>query len=707
MFNISSFSVQLNYSFLFLLLGVILIAAITYYYYKYTIPAIDTKIKIILFILRFTALSLILLLIFEPLIHINLKNEIKPKNLFFFDNSSSIAAKDSAKTKEYLENLFIQIKDKIKGDFEVFTFGKDITKISEPKFNFNESTTNFEKIFNYVANKNENIATINIISDGIITDGVNPISKAVQLGTNVNIIALGDTTKTKEVFVSNIITGEYLYTNTKSNIEILVKNNFLENKIATVQLFEDGKEILSKDITLSPSGIDKVIYEYLPKQAGEVKLTAKVILKDKIENLTNKSFIKIVKVLSSKVKIVLLSSLPTPDISFIYNALKLNENYQVIQILQVSTNFLNGAQLKSIDSANVFVLINFPTNNTPADLLNKVISKIENGKPFLFVLGESIDYNKLKLLENYTPFVVKAVSNNKISIQANVKNYNSAILKANNPLFSEIWNNLPPVTRYAAEFIAKPESEILLNAKIANSITELPLVLTRSLGKKRSMAILAGNIWRWKLNVTTGSEDLFNGFFNEAIKWLNVASEQNQLQVKPIKQVFAKGEPVEFIAYAYDEAFNPLEDAEIKIKSKVQDTDYETVAEALGNGIYQAKLNIPKSGYFSFNASANYKGKSLGNVKGKFSIGEIDLEKINLVQDKNFLLSLAGNSGGNFYNKSDYLKFIDDINKKTANTSKIFITEKEFKLWNFEFLLFLIIFIFALEWIIRKKSGLL
>lgn len=707
MFNISDFSVQFNYSIILLLLGILVIAAITYYYYKYTIPAIDTKIKVLLFILRFTALSLILLLIFEPLIHINFKNEIRPKNLFFFDNSSSITAKDSLKTKEYLENLFIQIKDKIKGDIEFYTFGKDVSKISEPKFNFSESTTNFEKIFNLIANKNENIATINIISDGIITDGVTPISKATQIGIPVNIIALGDTNKNKEVFVSNIITGEYLYTNTKSNIEILVKNNFLEGKVATIQLFEDSKEILNKDIVLSSSGIDKIIFEYLPKQPGEVKLTAKVTLKDKIEANFSKTYLKIIKVLSSKVKIVLLSSLPSPDISFIYNALKLNENYQVIKILQVSTNYLNNAQFKSIDSANVFVLINFPTNNTPMDLLNKVISKIEAGKPFLFVLGESIDFNKLKLLENYTPFIVKSVSTNKISIECNIKNYNSNLLKANNPLFSTIWNNLPPVTRYAAEFVAKPESDVLLNAKIAKNITELPLILSRSLGKKRSIAILASNIWRWKLNVTNGSEELFNGFFNESIKWLNVASEQSQLQVKPIKQIFAKGEPVEFIAYAYDEAFNPLDNAEIKIKSKIQDIDYETVAEAVGNGIYQAKLNIPNAGYFSFSATANFNGKSIGNASGKFSIGEVDLEKINLLQDRNFLLSLAGNTGGNLYNTNNYLTFIDDINKKTINTAKFIISQKEFKLWNFEFILFLIILIFALEWIIRKKSGLL
>ncbi len=708
MFNFSDISLSLSLNGFYLFLGILFTVVYVYFYYKNTIPAIDKSLKILLSFLRLITLACILFLIFEPLLHYKLREEIKPKSLIFFDNSSSIIAKDSSSKKEFLSSVLTKIKDETSGDIEIFTFGKSINSIEKYGLKFNESITNFAEIVNFAEKQSGNIASINIISDGIITDGSNPINSALKLGIPINILAIGDTISEKDAYISKIITNEYLYTKTNSNVEVTINNINLANQTTKILLFEDGKLITSKEVILSQSGIDKVNFDYIPSKTGDVKLTASVSAIKTEQNKSNNTFIKFVKVLDSKVNIAIISSLPTPDVSFIKNSLYLNENYDIKLIQQAGTIFIgNTDNNKILDSADILILINFPTVSTSNDLLNKTINKIESGKPFLFVLGENIDFNKLKLFEKYLPFSIKSFSNSKLYVQAFVNDNNSSLIRSNNQLFTEIWSNLPPVLRNSGEFISKPESQILLKAKIANSVTEMPLLISKSLGKKRTIAILASEIWRWKLNSIKESETVFDGLLSESVKWLNVVTEQKQLSVKTSKQIYGKGESIEFIASAYDESFNPIDFADIKIKAQGKNNEYETVFESIGNGIYKATLNIPHSGYYAFTATGNIKGKDIGKDIGRFSIGEIDLEKINLKQNKDLLLSLSGNTGGIYFESNDYGKLINQINNSIRDLEKYTYKDNEIKLWNLEFLLLLLILLFAFEWILRKKSGLL
>ncbi len=708
MFNISDISLSLSYSALFLFLGIILIFSIVYFYYKDTIPVIDKKIKIFLAIIRFIVLTTILFLIFEPLLLLKIKNEIKPKGLVFFDNSSSIIAKDSLNKKELLNKILLALKNDINGDVEYFTFGKNVNVLEKLGLKYNEGTTNFIDIIDFIQKQTGNIASVNIISDGIINEGSNPINAAVRLGIPVNTLAIGDTSADTDVYISKIITGDYLYTKTTTNIEVTVNNHNLGNEPVKVTLYEDGKLVTSNNLILSNEGINKINFDYTPNNIGDTKLTCTVSQIKKDNNKQNNSLIKIVEVLDSKVKVVLLSSIPSNDVSFIKNSLTENENFEVTLIQQAGSIIIGTSEYnKSLDSADILILVNFPAQNTNNEILSKVLNKIDNGKPFLYIMGEGTDFSKLKLFEKYLPFSVKSYSNSKISVQAYVNDNNSALLKSNNPLYSNIWNNLPPVLRFSGEFISKPESQILLKAKVANTVTEMPLLLNKSLGKKRTIAILANEIWRWKLNAVKESELVFNSLINESVKWLNVASEQKQLNVKTVKQVYGKAEEIEFFASAYDETYNPLENAEITIKAKRGNAEYETITEPLGNGLYKATLNISEPGYYNYTATGNYKGKIIGTDTGKFSIGEIDLEKINLKQDRDLLLSLSGNTGGKFFESNNYNDFIKNLNLSLQNSDKFIYTNKEIKLWNLETVLVLIILLLAIEWIIRKKLGLL
>ncbi len=709
MFGIDNISVSLSYNLFFLIIGIIILLAYSFYSYKYTIPNISKSLKIFLFLLRALALVLIFFLIFEPLFSIKFKNEIKPVNLIFVDNSNSIVYKDSAKTSDKVKDFISSIESGFNGSTKLYSFGKEV-KLNEVKnLNFNEHVTNLNDVIQNIKNQNTNISSITIISDGIITDGINPINSLDKLDAPIYTIPLGDSSTHKDVFIEKLNTNEYLYTGKKSNIEVVINNNKLQNQPVTISFYDDLSLVSSQNITLSQSGIDKVSFEYLPKFAGERKLSFSLSKLKEDKNLFNNKLISYVKVLDSKLKVLVLSASASPDVSFIVNSLKLDSNFDTKLVQQISENeFLGGNNVyKSIDSCNIIFLVGFPSRVTSKELITKVSSAIEKGKPLFIILSDGVDFGKLKLLENNLPFIIKKETTGKLLVQPNIINQNSPLLANNSTKPIEIWNNLPPVYRTASELISKPESEIIAKSKVQNIPSEIPLILSRTVGKNRSIAILSGDIWKWKLQISDKTCELFDRFFSSSVKWLNVQYDQKQLNVKTIKKIFALGETVEFIGSAYDNAFNPIEDAEIEIKVKSDKNNYQVLMQSVGNGLYEAELQTNSAGNYMFEAFGKINNLSIGKDNGRFSVGELNIEKINLQQNTNLLLSYAGLTNGKMITINNSRELINIVNGKYNKVKKYLYTSDEIKLWSEEIILIFIILIFTIEWFFRKKAGLL
>jgi len=107
-------------------------------------------------------------------------------------------------------------------------------------------------------------------------------------------------------------------------------------------------------------------------------------------------------VLDTKLKVCLVAGSPSADVSAIAKAITTDKNIQLRKIIQVSTNkFLNDVKTSAIDSADVLFLIDFPASGSPQNLIDKILYAVNNqNKPFFILLSNSVDFGRLKLLEN-------------------------------------------------------------------------------------------------------------------------------------------------------------------------------------------------------------------------------------------------------------------------------------------------------------------
>src|ERR1039457_825523 len=255
MFDYEKISLTFSFNYLFFVLALVLLALYSVYTYRYTVPLVNPKRKNILTALRALGLLCILFIIFEPKLSLAKRLIIKPKTLIYIDNSRSIRINDGTNREGHVKDF---IQDIIKGKLEetsgIFTFGsklKEIRTDSLSQINFSEGSTNFSNIFSDIKKEEQNISAIAIISDGVITEGTNPVFTAEKLGVPVFTVGIGDSSRKNDVEIKNVLYNEYIYAGTPTAIVVSVSNKGFAGKSVNLSLYENDKPVEQKSIILN------------------------------------------------------------------------------------------------------------------------------------------------------------------------------------------------------------------------------------------------------------------------------------------------------------------------------------------------------------------------------------------------------------------------------------------------------------------------
>ncbi len=712
MLLLNNFSISINTNPFFIVLGFIVFAVYTYFILKFSLPKVTPTLKFVLISLRTLSLTLILFLIFEPVIVINKQVRVKPKSLIFVDNSKSIAGKDSSKNATDIKKLINLLNNKDVNP-EFYFFGNRIDSLnadSLKKLKFNESSTNFENILSLVKSKKENIADVIIISDGQITEGENPVNDFEKLGIPFYTIGVGDTTQNKDIMIKKVIFNRFIYQDVPTELKVFLKSINISKRGINLSLYENSKLISKQKVSVNSNQLTPVVLNYTPKNYGDMKLT---LLIDKLpgeESYENNKKAFFVNVLKSKLKLLLISGSPSEDVSFIKQSLQKRKEIELKDYIQFSANKFSSTQKFDVisDSTNILLLVGFPSQYTPVSLIDKVYSLIQKKNiPFLIVLSTGTDLKKLSRLKNVLNFNFTNKGAGQRNTQLEITDINNSLFKNNSPDPILEWNSLPPVQVFNAAFIAKKSSRILAVQKINNIKLNNPLIISSILGSKRSISILASGIWKWKLQLASNNINLFDNFIYNSVQWLNLGKKQKRFNVYTSKKIYSMGDKVEFSAQLYDDTMLPLDNASVEVNIMKDDSKYLLQLNSIGNGNYEGQIEALVPGDYKFVAKATKNGALLGTSTGKFNIGDVDIEKLNIKMNISLLRLMANNTGGKFF----LLNKTSNINKELSNfvssNTKIKIVKSELRIWNNKWILISIILLFGLEWFLRKRFGML
>jgi len=704
----------------------LLLILYTIYSYYYTIPEISKNNKTILILLRAFSLLLILFLIFNPKLIYSSYKEIEPKIAFLVDNSQSMKIKDRSYNRSELFTKIMNNFDFYKFDNKIdfYSFDGDIKQIqnfSLASIPQNGRTTNIYKAINHISKliDENNYQAMVLLTDGAFNSGANPVYLVDNFPKPIFTIGIGDTIPPKDIIIKSIISSEVTFVNNKVDVSAQISITGYPNREFPIMLYEDDKLIETQQIkTIERTTNYNFTFSYQPRTEGIHKISISIPRTDdeySFENNTNSTFIKVIK---NKKIISIFSSAPNPDVSFIYQHLILDKEIKVNQFIQkFQSNFYITPTDKDIQETQLFILIDFPAPSTPDNVINKIANELQEGKPLLFIWGNNLDRRKLQLLHNYLPIDISSFSNREFMAGLSI---NEAV--NDNPLmriegmidYSKQWQSLPPIYKTETFTTPKMNSKVLAYSTVDNVKMQEPMIAISDFGSHRSVVVLGYGLFRWKLlgtakEISRGNLeqiDLFSVFIDNTIRWLSISNVEQQVVVKTLKKQFSSTEPIEFIGNVLDNSLNPIDNATVQIELKGKDYSKIIDMVATGNGNYYAKISSLPKGDYAFDAKAILNNTPLGNSEGRFSVGVINFELLDLTMNKTILQQLANYTNGAFYeNNADGLENRILKLKNFTKTNKLIQTEFEFinRWWG----LILLVIAFSLEWFIRKKLSLI
>jgi hypothetical protein len=563
-----------------------------------------------------------------------------------------------------------------------------------------------------------------------------------MLARPVVVVGIGDSTEPKDIAIRSIITNDVGYVGSTLPVNVNVQTAGFTRGVARVVLRDGGESVGEQTIQVaggqSDSRTTTLAFAYTPKQAGMRTLTASVQNVDGLGGeLTtkNNAYSEFVNILTNKRKTVVIAGQLTPDISFIRSSLEENKNVQCAVFVEGKNGeFLDDAtigntaqtapkrslQLELAD-AEAVILVGFPVTVTPPSVIDAVKTEIARGKPVLFIASQDLDWVKLRPLEPYLPFTTISASKQEMLALPDVKKQalSSPVMNlSSTEEDTKAWNALPPLFRTETFVKVKPESEVLSTVKLNGVPLAEPLIVQRTLNNAKSIAILGYGLFRWKLlgyaaETAKGRTipDIFGTFFENGLKWLATSDRGKFVRVKSARKLYASGENAELTAQVYDKSYNPLDAAEVRVQlqSSALKESREITLAALGGGRFSASVQGLQEGEYSFTGVATLNGQKYGEDAGRFSVGEVNVEYQNLRMNAGFLRRLADATGGKFFTAEEAARNPEAV-RSTITRAASFkarpVTQRnDVPLWNLAWLLGAAIACFAVEWFLRKRSG--
>ena len=727
------FSVDLSFNvniFLLLLLG-ILSFLFSLFIYARTVPPVPPRLRWILITLRALGVFLILTILFEPILKFIHHEKKPPAVTILIDDTKSMTLVDrggdrASIARNFLNNIDVeQLQQKFKVYFVQFSRPNRFPESYSPdSLAFAGDATNLAQSLNDLAVQSEqrNIQAVVLITDGNYNVGQNPIYAAETLGRPLYTVGVGDSSEQKDLLISKLLTNNIAYVDSRIPISVTVKSSGFNGKRVELSLEEAGKVLDQQFLTLKQGTQEySTTLHFTPHQEGSKKYTVRVSRLEGELTDQNNSQTTFVKVLKSKIKILLIAGAPSPDLAFLRRTLESDPNIEVSTFVQKSSDeFYEGRPAGSVfRDHDGIILLGFPRKASPPAVLDQIRQAVDENKQALFViLTRTTDLDRLRSLQPHLPFSIEQVRTEELTVLPFVPEVHEfhSLLKlpsGRNPI--RFWNALPPVYKTQSTLRAKPESEVIAYVRIQNLTLREPLIILRKVSRRRSIAITGYGIWRWKLLAESSpsqigelsTEEVFEPFTSNAVRWLTTREEEKQLNVTTTKETYNAGERVEFTAQVYDEQYEPVSHAEVRVRIRSVEQVEEFLLRPVGEGRFEGSVENLGEGDYRYSAVASVGQRQLGEDRGRFTVGEQNLEYLATRMNKPLLRQLAYQTGGRYYNPEEVDTLVANLVQNPEFEAKDVLRSDEIELWDLHHLLAVIVLVFSTEWFLRKRNGML
>lgn len=714
-------NLSFNFSPTYLLLILPLAGLLAWWMYRGTREFLPRTWSIVLGAFRFVVLTILAILLLEPLLTSQQVIVYPPIVALLQDNSESLLIqKDSAYVKEeYKDDLtkFANAFDPENYSLNLFSFGRELKAgITGDSLTFKQTGTNISKAIEEVGDlyQNQNLGAMVLVSDGITTEGSNPLYSISGMKQPVFTVLLGDTTPQRDLMIKNVLFNEIAYLNNEIPVKVMVQSTGFSSADLTVTLSGHGKKLGQQSLQLSqnkPEG--EVSFLFKPEEVGLQQYTIRISRKEgEITYLNNARRIYI-NVLETQVKIALFAGSPHPDLGALSQAFARENSYELTQfVLRSRGSFYQDPSAFPLEDFDLIILHNFPQSSGDAAWVDKILEQVrESKKPVMHFIGAFTDLRTLSPLYEYMGITPRDFTPRSEEV---IPNFLPKYREHSSYTFGQNWitwaNASPPLVRNRSNWQAKQNAQVFATAKIKNVELDYPVFGIQSQLGRKNMVFVGENFWRMRAHSFVETEDFenFDAWLFNMIKWLMVNDDKRRFKVAPSKKIFSGGEPVIFRGQAYDDSYNAISGVDIKLQltNPAGNVEDYFLSES-SNGQYYIELNKLEEGTYRYKAEGRKDNVRIGQDQGQFSIGRSNVEHFRLQADREMLQQIALRTGGEFF----YARNMEELAKRLKELPAM-KPVRDYKkertgLNEFFWPMILLLLLLSVEWIVRKFYSLL
>lgn len=719
--SLGGLSVQLKGSPLALILLSIACLVWAYFAYRQTMPPSSIGLRLTLAFLRLAVLLLLIFLIFEPTVSWHRQRSLKPRAAVIVDDSESMKLKDaSGERPEQLKKLFSNpawTDLKRKFDLAYFAAGDSL----RPMADLSVDSLRFRTIGSDLAlaweamsksGDQQDYAACVLVSDGGDNAGRDPIQAAHRAGVPIYTIGIGDTSPVRDAKIASLADRKTAYRGKPVQITVQLRAQGMENQPAHLDLLDrEGKILTSRGLQLPPDDLQtEVTLEFTPDRVGDMPLQVRLTTPGDESSTNNNVRSLPLEVRESRIGTLLISGRPGYETMFLQQAATRLSDLNVEVWTFQDGSAVYGHQpadlVPTLAKTDVLILLDFPGAESPPSWMTELRNALDaHPLPMWFWTDAQSRFDDLQTLCGELPFKIskmRAIT----AAEAVPTGFYAELDPDAESEETSLWWDLPPLQPPPFAAHLSDNARSLIGLKDPDTGQDMgPALICWETAGRRLAASFGSGFWRWSFRSQglTGSNELYDGLISKMLSWLAASPQIRPLHVTLDRKLYSSGENVNFTATVSAGDGRAITSAQVEVVLRGAQGESKLLLEPDPYGEYQGSFRPEGVGDYSYQGFAKMGTDTLGGDSGSFLVEAYNVEKETINQNWRLLEGISKASGGAYIPADSLSSLVAQI-QAPPRVVLVGWTRRFFLNWDFWGLL---IGLLGLEWLIRKRRGML
>ena len=689
--------------------------ALAWWAYGRSTPAVGGWRRGALAALRWAALFVVLLLLFDPVWRRVTRTGEPPLLAVLVDDSESLRLGDGAASPAARVRAAL---DGVPDDaaLRFYRFSSDArlagTRLRGDSLAFRGERTDIAAALGRVSADfaGRNLRGVVLVSDGRVTDGRNPAYLAERFPVPIWTAVAGDSVSSRDLRLERAVTNDVAYVGSPLPIQAGVRATGFAGRPAAVTVSSGGRVLGRQSLAAPADGAEAVVdLELTPTAPGLRRYTVAVgPLPGEATTRNNRRTVT-VRVLDDSRRVLVVAAGPSPDLAALRATLEADRSLEVTVHTQRSPGqFYEGPLPDALGRFDLLVLAGYPGAAADAATAGRLGAAAAGGLPVVFVATATTDLGRLAAaFGEVLPVSPQAVRPGavEVSLAPTAAGEGHPVLDVG--VAPDRLGALPPLALSPSRWALQPGARVLASVRRGGAVLTAPLLVVRQRADVRSAALLGAGSWRWR----TLPDDLgdlrgvYGRLLDRTVRWTTATRDRRPVRVRPDRVLFGERDRVTFSGQVYGENLAPVDDARVELTVRGPGPPATVTMRALGNGRYAADLGVRAPGTYTFTAQASVGGATLGSDRGSFGVGRLAAEFREPGADPALMRQVATRSGGAVVGLDTLGAFVQGLRDRGALADRPLVREDETPLLDLWPLLVLAVSLLAVEWVWRKRLG--